>query len=599
MDTASLILFAIQSALRLGAQARQAYVDSTIGAALVLPLPNFATDFTVEQAVARFRTTPQASWPPGTAALMTKLNAGALTPDEQQRLVRLALEDQLADPETFKTIQPLPDGTFVTPAAIGALVRIRQWSSEDNPNPTALQRVAGTLFQIGVDYFATAPGGLNLNSSQGRIVHALLTTLDSVDFATVDLHTTSALQDLPVRLLVATIDTIAAQPALVSSNVHTQLLVQSTAQALATNVRDRVAALRRAGAPDMTKEANVIGWAEVAYRSVLQGAGTAVANDPTTFLGVRNQGEAALVGDVSKALLGFVLEGHAGQAAPEIGRAALDTVARAALASVAQHPELLARTRNGGLQALLVATAQSLAGYRTLLTPAIVPAVTQIILTGTLQNLELIWPHGSSDPADHLLLSAASATLKALTTTDPGDTWRPSFTADDATTVVQLVGDELLANPGWLVDRAGKLDPVLGDVLTAVFGTLRSRADHRLSPAMAQAILGAALKAVAARQAFVRRLQPSGRLALAAALDAVLGTVFDPARTPEQVWPLARAVVVEGLVRQGLQALSRTDLADARFDAFRQALAAEATTIASGGAWDPDGFTAHLAAALA
>jgi hypothetical protein len=220
------------------------------------------------------------------------------------------------------------------------------------------------------------------------------------------------------------------------------------------------------------------------------------------------------------------------------------------------------------------------------------------VLTGTLKNLELIWPHGSSDPADHLLLNAAVATLKALTTTDPGDTWRPGFTADGAAAIVQTVTDEVLANPGWLVDRTGKLDPVLGDVLAAVFGTLRSRADRRLSPASAQTILGSALQSVAARQAFVRRLQPGGQLVLAIGIDAVLGTVFDPARSAEQAWPLVRAAVVEGLVRQGLQALSRTDLADARFDAFRRVLAAETTTIAGGGVWDPDGFAAHLAGAL-
>jgi hypothetical protein len=349
----------------------------------------------------------------------------------------------------------------------------------------------------------------------------------------------------------------------------------------------------------MTAEANVIGWAEVVYRSVLQAAGAAVASDPTTFLGVRNPGDTALLTQVSQALLGFVLEGHAGQTAPEIGRAALDTVAQAALASVAQHPELLARARNGGLQALLVETARQLAGYRTLLTPAIVPAVTRIVLTGTLQNLKLIWPHGSRDPADHLLLNAAVATLKTLTTTDPADTGRPCFTTDDAAAIVQTVADELLANPGWLVDRAGRLDPVLGDVLAAVLATLRSRGDPRLSPASAQAILGSALQAVAARQAFVRRLQPSGKLVLATAIEAVLAAVVDPARTPAQAWPLVRAAVVEGLVRHGLHALSRTDLADARFDALRQALAAEATMIAGGGVWDPDGFATRLAGALA
>jgi hypothetical protein len=599
MDTATIIMFAIQSALKLGAQARQAYIDSTIGAALALPLPNFATNFTVEQAHARLADMKPETWPPGTAPLMQKIKAGLLTGGEQQRLMLLALEVQLTDPDTFKTIQPLTDGTFLTSASINAMVQIRQWSSDDNPNPSAVQRVAGTLFQIGVDYFANVPGALNTNSSQGKIVNALLTSIDSVDFATVDLRTKSALQDLPVRLLTATIDTITAHPSLISGNAHTQLLVQTTAQALTTNVRDRIAASRKAGAPDMTAEANVIGWADVVYRSVLQGAGTAVAKDPATFLGIRNPGEAALVSDVSQAALSFVLEGHPGQSATAIGRAALDTVVQAALTSVAQHPELLARAGNGALQALLVDTAKALSTYSTLLTPAIVPAVTEIILAGTLKNLEMIWPNGSRDPADHLLLTAATMTLKVLTTTDPADTWRPGFTADDATSVVQTVVNELLANPGWLVDRAGKLDPALGDVLSAVFATLRSRADRRLSPATAQVILGAALKAVAARQAFVGKLQPSGQLKLAAAIDAVLGVVFDRIRTADQAWPLVRATVVETLVEQGLQALSGTDLADARFASFRQALANEASAIGNGGLWDPNTFAQNLKAALA
>lgn len=41
MDAAPAILFASRTGVRLGVQAQRAYVDSTRGADLVLPLPNF------------------------------------------------------------------------------------------------------------------------------------------------------------------------------------------------------------------------------------------------------------------------------------------------------------------------------------------------------------------------------------------------------------------------------------------------------------------------------------------------------------------------------------------------------------------------------
>jgi hypothetical protein len=47
---AELIMFAIRSAIKLGQQAREAYVDSTRSRELVLPLPNFPTELTVDDA---------------------------------------------------------------------------------------------------------------------------------------------------------------------------------------------------------------------------------------------------------------------------------------------------------------------------------------------------------------------------------------------------------------------------------------------------------------------------------------------------------------------------------------------------------------------
>ena len=44
---AELIMFAIRSAIKLGQQSREAYVDATRRTALVLPLPSFPVAITV------------------------------------------------------------------------------------------------------------------------------------------------------------------------------------------------------------------------------------------------------------------------------------------------------------------------------------------------------------------------------------------------------------------------------------------------------------------------------------------------------------------------------------------------------------------------
>ena len=55
MVSSDLILFAIQSALKLGVQARAAYVDATSRRSLLLPLPNYQAKSNVHDAVEYFK----------------------------------------------------------------------------------------------------------------------------------------------------------------------------------------------------------------------------------------------------------------------------------------------------------------------------------------------------------------------------------------------------------------------------------------------------------------------------------------------------------------------------------------------------------------
>ena len=588
---ADTILFAIQSAIKLSQAAQQAYVDSTAAATLALPLPDFNSSVTFQTAINYFSTLPAATLPAGVAALIQKNTTPAgLSDPDKTLLVQVYLEQRLID-DAAKKLSFNPDGTFFTRESIQAMVQIRQWGRD--PNPTPLQRVAGTLVQIGVEYYAYTPGALNEQSAQGRALKALLTSLDTIDFATVDP------MDLVPRLFTSTIETLAQHPDVISRNKNTENLIRCTATALATNVKGRLIASRKVNGPNLSLEQDIVSWVDVVYRSVLQGAGTAIAKDPTTYLGIKSAGESALVGDVSQAMIGFLLDGHSGQSGTLVGQAALNAVLKSALTAISSHPDLVLRTRNSGLQNLLVQTAKTLSGYSDLLSPAVIPRITESILDNTVRNLELLWPHGSSDPADHLLLTAADAVLKIITTRDSGDQWRPSFSSEDAIAVVESVFQELVSQPGWLVTRAGKLNSNAGDVLGAVFAVLRSKADNRLSPAAARSILAAALYASALQPKLLNKVPVTDQPMVAAAVSAVIGTLFDPAQAPTAAWVLLKDDVIEAMVITALNRLGATDLAQSRLAKLAGAVQTEVSAITNGQSWDAAAFATAVQTALA
>jgi hypothetical protein len=591
MGSAEVILFAIQSAIKLGQAARQAYVDSTASAALALPLPDFNANINVQVAINYFTLMAPAKWPTGAAAVMNKNTAGtALSDAEQALLIKIYLEQRLIDEAALKLIVN-PDGTFFTPDSIQAMVSIRQWGRD--PNPSAVQRVAGTLFQIGVDYYATTPGALNENSAQGSALKALLGSLDQIDFATVDV------KDLLPRLFTSTIETLAQHPDALSRNKNTDALISSTATALATNVQKRLQDSQTANGANLPIEKSIVSWGDVVYRSVLQGAGEAIAKDPKTFLGTKNAGDTALIGNVGEAMIGFLLDGHSGESVSQIGTDALNSVLKSALSAISSHPDLVLRTQNAGLKNLLSQTAKTLSGYSSLLTPKIVPDITCSLLEGTAANLELIWPHGSTDPADHLLLTAADSVLKVLTTRTSADQWRPSFSADDAVAVVNSVFHELIGNPGWLVSRAGKLNPALSDVLSSVLSVLRAKADSRLSPATALTILETAVSASGIQAKLLNRLPPTDQPMVAGAIQAVITPLFDPGLAASAAGTLIRDDVIQAMCGVAVSKLSATDLAPGRLTQLTAAIQAEVTLVVGGKAWDPLAFATAVTNALA
>ena len=215
---ATLVLFAIQSAVKLGRQAQAAYIDNTQRRALVLPLPNFDPRQDQPSAVAYFLDRRgEIAGPETLRRLIGKLegfladNAPVDLSEEESRVLIAFHNQHLLRDLQSQGIAAAEAGelTPFSDEALDALVTIRQWQRGSDPNPSVLQRLAGSFLEISVDYFASVPGSLDRESSRGRALHALFTSLDAISFAE------EPLGDLPAKLLVATLESTSGAAGLI------------------------------------------------------------------------------------------------------------------------------------------------------------------------------------------------------------------------------------------------------------------------------------------------------------------------------------------------------------------------------------------------
>lgn len=626
-DTASVILFGIQSAIRLAQQARQAYVDATRNRPLVLPLPNFNPEPNAASALIYYGDKPEGEIPIPIRKAVAKSKANPQNPGLSEEESRMVLdyynEYLLVRPKTWESIVPSPEGTSLTRESVAAAVKIRrwereakwqevgQWDPEGPPGPSPLQRVAGTIVEIGIDYFAHLPGALKDETRQGKALRAVLTSLDKVEFAD------KPLGDLPTRLFIATLEGVAADVELLTSDEETQKLIAVTTSSLASDVSKRIQQLRAEaqGRSDADRENGIIQWAELVFRSVLSSGGRLIASDPKNYLGIDNTGDAALITKVGESVIDFVLTLPEGELHRTFGKEGLNVVVTAALKAVGEHPEIIIRKDgNGrivgasadGLKKLLSDIATDLGNMPRLIhRPALMPDIARLILEKTGKNIPILWPEFSADPKKNLLVVAAQKTLEILTQefTD-GVRWAPQFDDGDLILVTEAVLDAFLESPGWLFDSAGKANRNYRIALEATIEVLRKRGDARLSTATGVDILRSVLRAVALRQEFLEDFAGGGKL-VGAAVEAILAPLF-----PEQVeldpkaaTVLLRRDIVSTLVEEALQALSRADLStqllqQQHIDELRELLNEHINQIVDGKSWSLKVFLEGLENAL-
>ena len=590
-----IVLFAIRSGIKLGQQMRQAYVDSTKNRELVLPLPNFFGKTDITSALDYFETDGKAHVKDASrlAELLKKHHPpeSVLSSEEEKDVIIFYKEFFYCDCIN-KGYSPAEAGNLLNVDDFNKLLTIRQWKRGEFPNPSTLQRLAGTFIEIGIDYFVNVPGALNKDSRQGKAIAGFLQGMSEIHFTEVQLG------EIPGRLFVAAVETISENAGLLSADVKVQELIAVATKTISTNIVSRLEQLRKSGDSDLVKEERIGAWAELVFRSLLSSSGALVLSNPKKYLGV-DEGQSVLVSQVGDAILGLVLDDSHVRLDRLFSRDGLEKVTKSALAVVGEHPEILQLSDNMGLQKLLSAVATQLSQYDTLLTPGLLPELTRLILDKTGENLALFWPDFAHDPKRHLLLTAAGTTLDILTR-KPTDNqqWEPRLSPAEVLVVAETVFDEFTTNPAWLLDDAGQINDNLRIALEAAVGVLRNRADNRLTTATAVDVLRTVLSKVGSRKEFLDKI-PVGtggdkETLFAAVLDAIFSTVFDNHLDERAAWQVVRTEAISVLVNTSLAELAKVPLNPGKVTIFETFIRKQMNKLANGEPFDLPAFGENL-----
>lgn len=509
---AQLIMFAIQAAVRLESQVRQVQIDRIKRHTVELLTPKFGGIINVQSAVRWF----------------VREGSYHLSTDTQlARIVHQAERDRHSLPEADK--QQLIDayiqlrnlsedlvsfnGVFMPKAHIYALCQVKQWEDGRFPSPTPLQRIGGSLIEIGVDYFQATPYLTNPSTPQAQLLRSFLSALDEVNLP--EAH----LADIGQRMMIATLDTL--------DQAHGQLLKgDSTAQLLLHKVtKDMLVGLQQhlatQPASDLFQQEQAKAWGEVIFKSLLTTAGDTIVQQPSLFLGVSEPTQ-AIVQHVGQSLLDTVMgyvatgDGVAISLQRLFTTETVNALTQASFEVVAQHPEWI-NTHHQGIQQLIQQLVQVIAQHPQLLSPDTIPDLSRQLLQLTASHLPLLYPADSSDPARHLLLRAMQTTLQTLQSHLPQDftaaSWRTTFQRDLALPVLDTVLQEVIQHPEWLSPNANAsaTSSILHEGLSAVLAALEGVPLATLNASARYQLLHTALTTLSTSPALLARITWAGQ----------------------------------------------------------------------------------------
>ncbi len=159
-----LVIFAIESAIRLGIKLNEVLLDETRDRKLLLPVGELFGNLVRADAIRYF--------------------------DEHQELVQeggpyagLDLEERVAAYRLMRSVEEMDTGgTLDGVSVVLQLKEFEQHTAGAGPRHPA-KRLFGTVVEVGIDYFVANPDAMGVDSNARRVVHGFALHLDDVDFA--------------------------------------------------------------------------------------------------------------------------------------------------------------------------------------------------------------------------------------------------------------------------------------------------------------------------------------------------------------------------------------------------------------------------------
>ena len=128
-----------------------------------------------------------------------------------------------ATPPSVATAIMTSDPNTAPDAAVLAMLSIRQWAADQPGAPPAAWQIAlGTLVDVAVLWFANDPGAVSTSRPEGKALQAFLKALETVDLAHANTTT------IVTEVMVAVLDTVAAQPSLITNGKREAALITAT-----------------------------------------------------------------------------------------------------------------------------------------------------------------------------------------------------------------------------------------------------------------------------------------------------------------------------------------------------------------------------------
>ena len=594
MASPELIFFAIKAGVRIGVEARNAYIKNTKQREILLPLPNI--DLSPHRnMVKRFFDNDGAEFlQPESEISVLHSRVDELDPDsvEEKRyfeLYKKYVAIRNARDLGQESITLAGSGQMALDAYM-SLTALEQWAPGDPNKPRPIRRMAGTIIELGIDYFASMPGAINDDSKHAKTLKSFVKGLDKIQFSDV-LDQENPYPDLAASIFIAAMETLAEQPEFVTSDPNFQELVTVASAGLATDVTTRLEKLGDEAQKDRLRD-----WGNLVFRSLLTNAGRNVISDPQKFLGVEDEAEASLVAKVGTSILDLAVTADDMDLHRVFGREGLDVIVKASLSAVADHPELVSDTKNSAVTALIKDVAGNISSMPTVLCSDAVPEIFRITLEKTGDNLEMFWPE--LRPEKHLLLTAAKTVLSRVSETPPaGAKWKLAFRSDDVLAVVNSALEELVNNPEWLLKSAADQDANLAVVLDATLMVLRRHTDNRLSLPVAREIVVESLRAVSQRKEFLNEVvgaQPVVATVIEIVVGAAFGEENDAAR-----WQLLRSQALTAAISISLDRFAESAMDEACLENLKTVLTNTVADAAEGNPIVWDDFELQLETALA